>query len=46
MLAVLSCLAAGQAGPRGNDAPLPNASELLQRAIANEAKLAAMAPGG
>ncbi len=41
MLAVLSCLAAGQAGPRGNDAPLPNASELLKRAIANEAKLAA-----
>ncbi|HEY1498462.1 MAG TPA: hypothetical protein VGF88_02690 [Acidobacteriaceae bacterium] len=30
-----------QAAPRGNDAPLPNATELLQRAITNEAKLSA-----
>ncbi|HEX4311946.1 MAG TPA: hypothetical protein VHZ25_18090 [Acidobacteriaceae bacterium] len=33
--------ARGQTAAHGNDAPLPNATELLQRAIANEAKLSA-----
>ncbi len=41
---VATCVVASgpaQTTSRGNDVPLPNASELMQRAIANEAKLAA-----
>ena len=41
LLAVLPVLASGQAASRPADAPLPDASDLLKRAIANEAKLAA-----
>ena len=40
LLAALPVVAQTQAAPRA-DAPLPNPNELLQRAVANEAKLAA-----
>jgi hypothetical protein len=36
-----SCLSAAQGAGSARNAPLPNASELLQRALANERKLAA-----
>lgn len=41
LVAVLPCLIAGPGGSRGSDPPLPNPNDLMQRAIANEARLAA-----
>lgn len=41
LLAVLACMASGQSRARSNDAPLPNSSDLMQRALANESRLAA-----
>jgi hypothetical protein len=41
LLAALPCLAAPQSATRAGSAPLPDPSDLMQRAIANEAKLAA-----
>ncbi len=41
LLAVLPCVAGAQPAARAGNAPLPNPHDLMQRAIANEAKLAA-----
>jgi hypothetical protein len=45
LMMALAASAGAQTAVYGNDAPLPNASELLQRAIANEAKIAAQQEG-